>query len=79
MPGNSRSEQVRPVYVDAPELAQPIYWVVDCFEVLCEAGRSDEVVNFAVLGDDLGNAGVDGGWVGDVGVVGCYFGDSAGC
>lgn len=74
VPGNGGSEKICSVDVDAPELAHPVDGVVDGLEVLGEAGRGDEVVDLAVLGQDLGYAGVDRGWVRDVGVVGCYFG-----
>lgn len=66
-------EEICSVDVDAPELADAVDGVVDGLEVLGEAGGCDEVVDFAVRGDDFGDDGVDGFFGGYVGVVGCYF------
>ncbi len=69
-------EEICAVDIDAPELADPLDGVVDGLEVLGEAGGGDEVVDFAVLGDNFCDSGFDGFLRRDVGVVGSYFGDS---
>lgn len=69
-------KQVCAVYIDAPKLADSLNGVVDCCEVLGEAGGCDEVVDLTVLGDDLGDGCFDGFLGGYVGVVCCYFWNS---
>lgn len=71
-------KEISTVYVDAPEFLHTVVRVGDCVDVFAEAGRGDEVVYFAVFGNDFGEAGGDGFGVGDVGVVGGYFWDSVG-
>lgn len=73
MSRNRGCEQVCAIYIDAPELADAVDGVVDCFEVFGEAGWGYEVVDFAVLLDDFGDGCVDGFGGGDVGVVGGDF------
>lgn len=75
--GDTGSEEVGAVDVDAPELAQAVDGVVDGLEVLGKAGRGDEVVDLAVGLDNLSDTGVDGLLVADVCVVSGDLGDTA--
>lgn len=73
---NSDGEEICPVDIHAPELADAVNGVVDGFEVLGEACGGDEIIDLAVLLENLGDGGFDGFLGGDVGVMGRYFGTS---
>ena len=76
--GDRGGKEVGAVNVDSPELTHTLDGVGDGVKVLGEAGRSDEVVNLAVLLDDVGDAGVDRGRVRDVGVMSSDLRDTLG-
>ena len=56
---NSGSEQIRSIHIDAPELLHTVEGVGNRIEILGEAGRSDQMVNLAVILDDFLNRRVD--------------------
>ena len=58
MSRHGRSKQVSAVDIDAPQLAHALDRVGDSLKVLCEAGRSHQVVDPAVLGGDDPGGGV---------------------
>lgn len=72
---NARGEQIGSVHVDTPEFLHTFVGVGDCIVILCESGRGDEVVDFAVGGNDGGEGFIDRSRVGDVTAMGCHFGD----
>lgn len=59
MPRHFAGEKVRAVDIDAPELLHAVWWVCDGVEVFGEAGRCDEVVDFAVVSDYIGHNVLD--------------------
>lgn len=73
---NASCEEVCSIHVDAPELLDTVVRVGDGVKVFGETGRSDQVVNLAVLLDDLGEDGVYRVGVGHVGIVSSDFGQS---
>ena len=73
MPGKCTGPKVGAIHVDAPEFVQTIGRIGNGVEVLREAGRGDEVVDFAVVGQDLVETGFDRLRVGNVGKVGRDF------
>jgi hypothetical protein len=70
MLGHARGEKVGPVDIDAPELLHAVKGVIDRFEVLCESGGCDEVVDLIVLREDFGEGCVYRVRVGYIGVMG---------
>lgn len=57
-----KSEQVRlgrglfiPINVDAPKLANPVYWIIDGIEVLREASRRDQIINLPMFRNNISN------------------------
>lgn len=75
--GDAGGEEVCAVDVDTPELLHAVERVRDGVEVLREAGRGDEIVDFAVLGKHFRDGGVDGVGARNVGIVCGHIGHSA--
>ena len=74
---NIDGEEVCAVDIDAPQLLHTVEGVVDGLEVLGEAGRRDQVIDLAVLGQDFGHGIAHGVGVGDVSVMGGDIGHTA--
>lgn len=74
MTRNGRGKEIGAVDIDGKQLTHAVNGVVDGLEVLREAGRRDEAVDFAVRFKDFGDTGGHAVSVADVGVVSCYFG-----
>lgn len=56
---DARRKQISSIHIHPPKLLHPLVRVGDGVVVLREAGRGDEVINLAVLGDDLAEGLVD--------------------
>lgn len=77
MPGYFAGEKVCAINIDTPKFLHAVRWVCYGIEVLGEAGRCNEVVDFAVIFDNVGHDVLDRHVVGDVAVVGSDFRDPA--
>lgn len=67
---NINGEKVCAVDIDTPQLLHTVEGVVDGLEVLGEAGRRDQVIDLAVLGQDFGHRIAHRVGVSDVGIMG---------
>ena len=74
--GDGARPDVGTVDIDTPELLHTVVRVGDGVKVFGETGRSDQVVNLAVLLDDIGENGVHRIGVGHVGIVSSDLGES---
>lgn len=72
---HARCEHIRAIDVDSPKFPHAVDGILDCVKVLRETSRSDQVVDFAVGGENFGKGFVDGVLGGDVGVVSGDGGD----
>jgi hypothetical protein len=62
MLGNPDCEYQRTIDIHPPQLAYTVHRIVNGLEVLGEAGRRDQVVDFAMLIEDLRNRFLDRFW-----------------
>ena len=76
MTSDSRSEEICPIYIDAPKLLDAIERVGNGIEILSKASRGDQVVNLAVITDNLLDGRVDRVRIGDIGVMGGNLGSA---
>lgn len=79
MTGNAGCEQIGAVNIDAPQFLHPVVGIGDCVEVLGKTGRSDKVVDFAMVLDNLLNSSIYGIGIGYIGIVGGNSGDPVRC
>lgn len=75
---NASCKKVCPIHVDTPKLLDAVVRVRDGVKVFGETGRSDQVVNLAVLLDDIGEDIVHRIGIGHVGIVSSDSGESMG-
>ena len=73
MAGHSYRKQIGAIDIDPPKLFDAIEWVLNGVKVLCKAGRSHQMIDFAVILDDFGDCLIDRVRIGDVGIVERYF------
>lgn len=66
--------EVSAIDVDTPKLVQTVGRIINGIEILSEASRGDEVIDFAVICQNLGKAGIDRFGVGNIREMGCDFG-----